>query len=438
MRFIPNSEKEKREMLKEIGVNNVKELFADVPKKVLIEREMNLQPALNERELRKEIESIAALNKTAKQLQLFIGAGCYNHFIPATVAAITSRSEFYTAYTPYQPEISQGILQAIFEWQTYICLLTGMDVANASMYDGASATAEAMVMAKNFTGRKEVLVAKSLNPEYKAVVETYANAGGLQLREIETKDLVDAIDEETACFIVQQPNFFGCIEKLSEIGKAVHAKEALLVVAIAEAMSLPFIGEPAESGADIVAADVQSFGNAMNFGGPAAGVIACRQQFLRQIPGRLVGKTADADGKEGFILTLQAREQHIRREKAGSNICTNQSLGALAATVFLATIGKKGLKEVAGENHANALYLAEKLQTIGFEFPFGKNFFNEFVAKKKDIKKIREKLLQKNIVFGLLLEENFPELRDCVLLAATEMNSKWEIDKLAAELEALQ
>lgn len=437
MQFIPNSEKDKRAMLREIGANNVKELFADVPKSVLVEKELNLPPALNERELRKEIESIAALNKTARQLLLFLGAGCYNHFIPATVTAITGRSEFYTAYTPYQAEISQGILQAAFEWQTYICLLTGMDVANASMYDGASATAEAMVMAKSITGRKKVLVAKSLNPEYKAVVETYANASGLQLREIETSELNKEIDNETACFIAQQPNFFGCIEKLGEIAKQVHAKGALLVVAIAEAIALPFVGKPADIGADIVAIDVQSFGNAMNFGGPAAGVIACRLQFLRHIPGRLVGKTVDADGKGGFILTLQAREQHIRREKAGSNICTNQALCALAATVFLATLGEKGLREMALENNENAKYLASGLKKLGFELPFGMNFFNEFVAKKKGMRQLREKLLQKNIVFGYLLESHFPELSDCALLAVTEMNSKEEIDKLLKELGEL-
>lgn len=438
MQFIPNTEKDKKEMLQAIAIKSSRELFADIPKQVLLQKELNLPAALNERELRKEIESIAALNKTAGQLQLFLGAGCYNHFIPATVPAITGRSEFYTAYTPYQPEISQGILQAIFEWQTYICLLTGMDVANASMYDGASATAEAMIMAKSITGRKKVLIVKSLNPEYKAVVETYANAGGLQLKEIEISELNREIDNETACFIAQQPNFFGCIENLGEIAKQVHAKGALLIVAIAEAMSLPFIGKPAESGADIVALDVQSFGNAMNFGGPAAGVIACRQQFLRQIPGRLVGKTVDVEGKEGFILTLQAREQHIRREKAGSNICTNQALGALAATVFLATLGEKGLQLVAEENNANAKYLASKLEHLGFQFPFGNNFFNEFVVKKKDIKKIQGKLLQKNIVFGYLLEEKFPELHDCVLLAATEMNSKEEIDNLIVILDEIK
>lgn len=437
MQFVSHTEKDKKEMLHAIGVESVQELFADIPKKVLIEGNLDIPAALDEKDLRKEIESIAAMNKTAKQLALFLGAGCYNHFIPATVPAILGRSEFYTAYTPYQPEISQGILQAMFEWQTFVCLLTGMDLANASMYDGAEATAEAMIMAANFTGKRRVLIAKSMNPEYKEVVETYANAGNLLLKGIEVSDLEKEIDGETACFIVQQPNFFGCIEQLDEIEKTVHAQGALLVVAVAEALSLGFLQPPGKANADIIAMDVQSFGNPMGFGGPAAGVIACKQQLLRHIPGRLVGKTIDSEGKEGFILTLQAREQHIRREKAGSNICSNQTLCALAATVFLATVGENGLRTIAAENHKNALCLAEGLRRLGFEFPFGNNFFNEFVVKKKGIRLLQEKLLRGGIVFGYLLEKKFPELKDCVLLAATEMNDRGELDKLFAALEEL-
>ena len=421
MRFVPHSKEVKKAMLKEIGVSGIEELFVDVPKKVLLKGELNIGKPLGEKELRREIEALASKNRNAKHLKLFLGAGCYNHFIPTTVPAITGRSEFYTAYTPYQAEVSQGMLQAIYEWQSYICLLTGMDLANASLYDGASACAEAMLMAVASTKRKKVLIAKGLNPEYKAVLQTYARANGIELKEVEVGGLGTG---ETACLIVQQPDFFGRINELKEIAEKLHEKGALLVVAISEALSLGLLEKPSSFDADIVAMEAQSFGNAMSFGGPHAGVIACKQQFIRQIPGRLVGKTVDADGKEGFLLTLQAREQHIRREKAGSNICSNQALCALASTVYLATVGENGLKELAKENNGNANYLAEKLEAIGFELPYGKEFFNEFVVKKKGASELQKKLLEKGFVFGLDLGE------DKLLVAATEMNSKQDIDEL--------
>ena len=437
MRFVPHKKEDTQEMLKVAGVKSASELFVDIPKNVLIEKELELSPPLNERELRTQVEAIAAKNKTVKQLSLFLGAGCYNHFIPATVPALVGRSEFYTSYTPYQPETSQGMLQAIYEWQTYVCMLTGMDIANASVYDGASATAEAMMMAKGITGRKKVLVTKGLNPEYKAVVETYANTNGLQLKEIEANNAEKEVDKETACLIIQQPDFFGRIKELKSVEKAVHAKDALLIVSIAEAMSFAFIGQPGKEGADIVAAEMQSLGNSMSYGGPHAGVIACRQKFMRQIPGRLVGKTVDTEGKQGFVLTLQAREQHIRRERAGSNICTNQALCALAVTVYLSTVGEKGLQEIAAENNENAEYLHKKLKALKLEFPFEENFFNEFTVKVKNAKQVQEKLLEKGTIFGYALEEKFPELKDCLIVAATEMNTKKEIDSLAKQLEAI-
>jgi len=435
VRFVPNGQEEKKEMLAEIGVAKAEELFSDIPKKSLIVGELKIPRALSEKDLRKEIEGIAAKNKNAKQLALFLGGGCYSHFIPAAVPAITGRSEFYTAYTPYQPEMSQGMLQVIFEWQSYICMLTGMDLANASMYDGATAAAEAMIMAKNATGRKKILVAKSVNPQYKEVLATYATAGDLQFREIEAGDAGKEIDGETACLIVQQPDFFGRIGRLEEIGKAAHAKGALLVVAIAEAMSLGFAEKPARYGADIVAMDVQSFGNSMSFGGPAAGVIACTQALMRHIPGRLVGRTVDSEGKQGFVLTLQAREQHIRREKASSNICSNEALCALAATVYLAAVGEKGLREIAEENHEKALLLAQKIEKLGFKLRFGKDFFNEFVVEAKNARGAQKKLLKKGIVFGYLLEDDFPQMKGCILLAATEMNTIEEIENLAEALK---
>ncbi|MBN2067839.1 MAG: aminomethyl-transferring glycine dehydrogenase subunit GcvPA [Candidatus Diapherotrites archaeon] len=436
VRFTPNSEKDRAEMLKQAGLGSVQELFSDIPEKALIKKELKLPASLNERDLRKELESIAAKNKSAKQLSLFLGAGCYNHFVPAAVPAITGRSEFYTAYTPYQAEISQGSLQAIYEWQTYICWLTGLDAANASVYNGATAAADAMVMAKNITGKSKILASKSLNPGWMQVLRTYATAASLELEELALEELQE-LDGQTACVIVQQPNFFGCIESLQEIAEKAHSNNALLVVAVSEALSLAFLPNLGKEKADIVALDVQSFGNSMSFGGPAAGVIACRQQYIRHLPGRLVGRTTDSGGNSGFVLTLQAREQHIRREKASSNICTNQALNALASTVYLATLGEKGLKEIAGENHGNALYLAGVLEENGFEFPFGKDFFNEFVVKKPGIGELHKKLLGRGIVFGMLLEGIFPELKDCALVTATEMNSRQSTDSLAAALEEL-
>ena len=438
MRFIPIKAKDREEMLNAIGASSISSLFSDIPEDALIGKPPELPPELNEIRLGKEIEGIAGKNRTAKQLKAFIGAGCYNHSVPAAVPAITGRSEFYTAYTPYQAEASQGLLQAIFEWQTYICSLTGMDLANASMYDGASASAEAVLMAKKATGRNKVLVCNSLNPFYKAVVKTYANAAGVILEEVKLDQIGKHLDEETACVLVQQPDFFGRVLKLQQIEKQVHEKSALLVLAVAEALSLAFVEKPSDCGADIVAVDAQSFGNPMSFGGPAVGVIACRKKFMRLIPGRLVGRTQDAEGKPGFILTLQTREQHIRRERATSNICSNQALCALASTVYLALLGEKGLKELAGENNENAAYLAGRLEALGFSLPFGKGFFNEFVVKVKDAGKVQARLLEKGIVFGYSLGNDFPEVEDYILVAVTELNSRADIDMLVKELEAVK
>ena len=303
-------------------------------------------------------------------------------------------------------------------------MLTEMDVANASMYDGASACAETVMMAKAATKRNKIVVLKGLNYEYLQVLKTYAGAASLELIEVEAEELESALDKETSCVVAQQPDFLGRIVELEEIAGKVHGKNALLVVAVTEAISLGFLNAPGKQGADIVALDAQSFGNAMSFGGPHPGVIACKQELIRQIPGRLVGRTVDSEGKEGFVLTMQAREQHIRREKAGSNICSNQALCALASTVYLATLGEQGLKDVAKQNNENANYLAKKLKEKGFELPPNENFFNEFVAKKPGAKKLQERLLGKGFVFGHALSE------DELLVAVTEMNSKEEIDAL--------
>ena len=428
MDFIPNTDKDREEMLKTIGVSSVNELFKDIPEGLLLKENLKISKALSELELRSKLKNLANKNKT--ELISFLGAGSYNHFIPSVVNHIISRSEFYTAYTPYQPEISQGILQAIYEYQTMICELTGMDVANASMYDGASALAEACIMSVNITRKNQILMLKSVHPEYKDVVRTYCRAHDFELEEIEDKEANEKITEKTAALLVQNPNFFGCVEDLKEIEKLVHDKKALLVVSVVEPTSLGLLKSPGSSGADIVVGEGQSFGNAMNFGGPYLGIIAAKDGYKRNIPGRLVGRTVDAEGERGFILTLQAREQHIRREKASSNICSNEALCALAATVHLAALGKEGIKELSGLNVQKSHYLVDKLEEAGFELVFDKPFYNEFVVKFDDAKKINEKLLEHGIIGGVELEKFYPEMKDCLLFCVTEVIKKEDMDKL--------
>lgn len=433
MDFIPNTDKDREEMLKTIGVSSVNELFKDIPEGLLLKENLKINESLSELEVRNKLKNLADKNKT--ELVSFLGAGSYNHFIPSVVNHIISRSEFYTAYTPYQPEISQGILQAIYEYQTMICELTGMDVANASMYDGASALAEACIMAVNITRRNQILMLKSVHPEYKDVVRTYCHAHDFELEEIEDKEINEKITEKTAALLVQNPNFFGSIEDLKEIEKLVHDKKALLVVSVVEPTSLGVLKSPGSLGADIVVGEGQSFGNAMNFGGPYLGIIAAKDKYKRNIPGRLVGGTVDAEGERGFILTLQTREQHIRREKASSNICSNEALCALAATVHLAALGKEGVKELAELNIQKSHYLADKLKEAGFELMFGKPFYNEFVVKFDDAKKINEKLLENNLIGGLELEKFYPEMKNCLLFCVTEVIKKEDMDKLVEILE---
>jgi len=433
MDFIPNTNKDREEMLKTVGVSSVNELFKDIPSEILLKENLKINRALSESEVKGKLKKIADKNKT--ELVSFLGAGSYNHLIPSVVNHIISRSEFYTAYTPYQPEISQGILQAIYEYQTMICELTGMDVANASMYDGASALAEACIMAVNITRRNKILMLKSVHPEYKEVVKTYCHAHNFELEEIEDGEVNEKITYQTAALLVQNPNFFGCVGGLEEIEKVVREKNALLVVSVVEPTSLGLLKSPGSSGADIVIGEGQSFGNAMNFGGPYLGIIAAKDKYKRNIPGRLVGRTVDADGGRGFILTLQAREQHIRREKASSNICSNETLCALAATVHLATLGKEGIKDLAELNIQKAHYLADKLKEAGFELVFDKPFYNEFVVKFDDAKKINENLLENKIIGGVELGGYYPELKDCLLFCVTEVIKKGDMDKLVEILK---
>ncbi|MBI4044216.1 MAG: aminomethyl-transferring glycine dehydrogenase subunit GcvPA [Candidatus Diapherotrites archaeon] len=432
-------------MLKAIGAQKTSDLFKGIPKKILLTRDLGIPSGLSELETRSHLFALSKKNANVSDYDFFIGGGVYDHFIPAAVWALVSRGEFLTAYTPYQPEVSQGMLQSIFEWQTSICELTGMDVSNASNYDGAEACAQAVLMGKNISRRKKILVSSALNPEYMAVAKTYANANGLEFVEVATEggvtslaDLAKKIDDATAGVVVQSPNFFGCIEDLAGLGKAVHGKKAVFIVAVSEALSLGLLKSPGYLGADIVVGDAQSFGIPMSFGGPHAGFIATRNEFVRHLPGRIVGVTNDASGNRGFIMTLQAREQHIRREKANSSICTNQALCALAATIHLSLLGKKGVMGLALQNHERASWLYEKLSEIsGVELPFRAPFFNEFVVKIKNLRAVQEKLLEKKIVFGFALEKKFPALKDHCLVAMTEMNSDEQAERLVSELKAV-
>ncbi len=443
MNYIPNTDEQKKEMLRAIGISSTEELFKDIPKDLYLKEKLNLGEELSEQELVDYISKLSNKNANTNNYIYFLGAGAYNHFIPAAVPHLAFRSEFYTAYTPYQPEISQGSLQAIYEWQTFISELTGQELANASLYDGATAVADAMMMAKNFTKKTEIVIAKTLNPEYKKVVHTYANANSLNVIEIGYLDglisqdeLRKNLNEKTAIVIVQSPNFFGCIENLDEISEIVHQKGIMIGLAVSEPLSLALLKAPEK--ADIVVGEGQSFGIPMSYGGPGVGFLATKMNYVRMVPGRLVGKTLDLDGKECFILTLQAREQHIRREKSISNICSNQALIALNATIYLSLLGKNGLRQLAELNLQKAHYAAEKISKIkGFELIFKNPFFNEFVVKTPNAKKIKEELLKHKIIAGYELENDFPELKNCLLLTVTEMNTKKQIDDLVKHLEVM-
>ena len=436
MRYLPKSDSERREMLEACGVSSPDELFAHLPASARLMRPLELDPGISEYEIADYFRARAAEN--ANGYAGFLGAGVYDHYRPVLVDAVVSRGEFLTSYTPYQAEISQGTLTAIFEFQTMICQLTGMDVANASMYDGSTAVPEAAMMAARSTGRRRVLAARGLHPEYREVLRTYARFQGMPVEEfgytaetgaIDLDDLERRMDAETAAVIVQSPNFFGVVEQVRAAAEIAHRRGALLVMVFTEAVSLGILEPPA--GADIVAGELQSFAISPSYGGPFAGVIATREKFMRQMPGRLVGQTTDSRGNRAFCLTLSTREQHIRREKATSNICTNQALIALMATVFMTVYGKRGLRELAEQNLAKAHYLAAKMHPR-----FSGPFFNEFVARVdgRTPEDLNKALLKKRIVGGLPLGRWYPELADCMLFCATEMSTRAHMDKVAAAL----
>ena len=441
MRYIPNTDANCRQMLDAIGVRSVDDLFDDIPAAVRLKRPLRVPPALSEADLTTHLRALAARNADADRYSSFLGAGCYDHFSPAIIGHLISRGEFLTAYTPYQPEISQGTLQAIYEYQTLICQLTGMEVSNASMYEGASATAEAILMAYRLTGRDQVVLARSLHPEYRQVTRTYAQQINLTFGEagytpggtVDVKQAKALLNNRVACLVVQNPNFFGAIEDLAELAETAHAVGALLVVAIAEPISLGLLKPPGECGADIVVGEGQGLGVPMSFGGPFLGFFATQEKYVRQMPGRLVGATEDREGRTGYVLTLATREQHIRREKATSNICTSEALVALIATIYMETLGKNGMREVALQNLNKAAHAKERLAKVkGCAIRFSGPTFNEFVVQvKRKPAGVLKDLLKRQIIGGFDLSRFYPELSDCLLVCVTEQNSRDEIDILA-------
>ncbi len=447
MKYIPATPAERGRMLRSAGVQTVEDLFRDIPEEVRLTKPLDLLPAMADPDLLAHMRRLAERNTDCDRLACFLGAGAYDHFVPSTVPHLALKPEFMTAYTPYQAEIMQGELQAIYEYQSMMCALTGMDVANASMYDGASATGEAASMAADLTKRAEVLVSTALHPEYRQVLRTYTSHLPITVRDLPAVDGVTppevvraATTSATAALIVQSPNFFGCIEDGDALAQAAHEKGALLVVAIAEPLSLGLVTPPGVYGADIVTGEGQPLGNALNFGGPYLGLIATREAFVRRIPGRLVGRTVDTEGRPGYVLTLQTREQHIRRARATSNICTNESLNALIAAVYLATLGKQGVRDVAELCARKAHYARERIAALpGFRIAFAAPTFNEFVVRcPMPPAGINRRLLEHGILGGLALGRFYPELSDGWLLCVTERRTREEIDRLIGHLEALQ
>jgi glycine dehydrogenase subunit 1 len=421
-------------MLDACGVAHADALFAHLPEAVRLKRPLALDPGISEYEIVAYFRDRAAEN--ANGYASFLGAGVYRHYRPVLVDAVVSRGEFLTSYTPYQAEIAQGTLTAIFEFQTMLCQLTGMDVANASMYDGSTAVPEAAMMAARATGKGRVAIARSVHPEYREVLRTYAKNQGMPVAEfgyvpeagtIDLEDLDRKLDGLTAAVVVQSPNFFGIVDQVKAAAEMAHRRGALLIVVFTEAVSLGILEPPVD--ADIVAGELQSFAISPSYGGPYAGILAVKEKLIRQMPGRLVGQTTDTHGNRAFCLTLATREQHIRREKATSNICTNQALIALMATVFMTVYGKEGLRELAAQNLAKAHYLSQKLTP-----QFRGKFFNEFVARVDDPEAANKALLKKKIIGGLLLGRFYPELADSMLLCATEMTTRAEMDALAEVL----
>lgn len=440
MGYTPHTEKDIAEMLGVIGKGSLDELFDSIPGEIIFRDDVDIPAAKSENELRKFFRRLAGRNRVLENS--YLGAGSYRHYIPSAVRSVISDGRFFTAYTPYQAEASQGTLQSIFEYQTYIASLTGMEVANASLYDGATAVCEAAIMARAETRRSKILVSEALHPEYVQTLQSYIGAENVSV--IPAPDgttsleaLGKALDKDTAGVVLQNPNFFGCIETPAGAAEMARANKSVFIIATNEPYSLGVIRNPGECGADIACGDAQAFGSPTSFGGPSLGFMAVSRKLMRKIPGRLCGKTVDRDGNEGFVLTLQAREQHIRREKSSSNICSNEALCALAATVHLSLLGKGGFADTARNNLDKAHYAAERISSIdGFSMRFKSPFFNEFAIRclRESPEAIVERLAERGIGAGVPLGRFFPGMKDCLLIAVTEMNTKEDIDEFADAL----
>ncbi|MCP4652082.1 MAG: aminomethyl-transferring glycine dehydrogenase subunit GcvPA [Candidatus Omnitrophica bacterium] len=449
MPYVLNSEKEIGQMLKDIGVSSVEELYSHLPQAVRLTSSLDVGLGLSEMEVRDALGGLAAKNKTISEFNSFLGAGCYDHYVPAALPFILSLGQFLTAYTPYQAECSQGILQAIYEYQSYMCLLTGMDVSNASLLDGASSLAEAVLMSLRITNRKKILVSEALHPEYRETLNTYlsgfnasgSSSAGFSIYEIAAKDgKIDpetvgySVDNNTACCVFQNPNFFGLIEDVQNISKAAHAKGALSIMS-ANPIALALLKEPAKLGVDIACGDGQPLGAGSNLGGSSFGFLAVKKEYMRQLPGRIVGKTLDKDGKDAYCLTMQTREQHIRRQKATSNICSNQSLNAIGSAIYLSLVGREGLRDAARFSFCNTKYLYNRMAEIrGVRIPFASTFFNEFLWETDNAKDVLSKLRNKGIIAGFYLGDKFPQYKNGILSCCTEKKTKQQIDDLVNTL----
>ncbi len=446
MPFIANTDEQRREMLRAIGVERFEELIDNIPERVRLNRPLQLPPALSQFEVADHLAELAAKNKNLHEYVSFLGAGAYDHYIPPAVNHILLRPEFYTSYTPYQAEVSQGNLQVIYEYQSMICELTGMFAANASMYDGGSALAEAVLMARGATGRNTVLLSEAIHPFYRTIVETYSRNIQVELRQIpayadgitSVAAMREAVDDTVAAVVVQHPNFLGNLENVNEMAEIAHQAGALFIVSV-DPLSLAVLEPPGRYGADIVVGDAQCFGNALSYGGPYVGIFATTEKLLRRMPGRIAGATVDRRGNRGFVLTLQTREQHIRREKATSNICTNQALNATAATIYLALMGKEGLKEVAHQSLQKAHYLADQIQSLsGYSLAYSVPFFKEFVVKTPvPAQRITDALLQERIFAGLPLNSYYGD-EHALLIAVTEKRRRDEMDRFVELLSKFE
>jgi glycine dehydrogenase subunit 1 len=443
MRYLPLSDTDRGEMLARIGVNHVDELFADVPKNLLLEEPVDLPRRKGELEVERILSRMSSRNVSASSVPFFVGAGAYKHHVPATVDHLIQRSEFLTSYTPYQPEIAQGTLQYLFEFQTQVAALTGMDVANASMYDGSTGTGEAVLMAHRVTKRRKAVLSGGLHPHYADVVRTLSDMASDEVVTMNpdvsgTEDILSQIDDKTSCVVVQTPDVFGNVRDLKAIADKAHQHGALLIAVFTEAVSLGLLKSPGSQGADIVVGEGQSIGNALNFGGPYVGLFATQSKYIRQMPGRLCGETVDADGSRGFVLTLSTREQHIRRDKATSNICTNSGLCSLAFTIHMTLLGEAGLSRLARINHANAVKLADGLAAVKGVEVLNRTFFNEFTVKlAKPAAEVVERLAEKGVLAGVPVSRLLPDagLDNLLLVASTEVNTDDDRAALCAALK---